>query len=161
MIGLVFLLLLSTPTIWFSLDHERYVSDGVISGIGTLFSLDHKIYASDHDSDSNSDSDSFASENKPEVDSKWKQELKRLERGSRGGGRSPVYSKSVLGAVPQWAMVPKLLACHLLVYMTKLTFLCVCVCVFFLMGTSEIDVKTSKLIIISSTALKKAAIRCD
>ena len=129
MIGLVFLLLLSTPTIWFSLDHERYVSDGVISGIGTLFSLDHKIYASDHDSDSNSDSDSFVSENKPEVDSKWKQELKRLERGSRGGGRSPVYSKSVLGAVPQWALVPKLLACHLLVYMTKLTFLCVCVCV--------------------------------
>ena len=36
-----------------------------------------------------------------------------------------------------------------------------CVCVFFLMGTSEIDVKTSKLIIISSTALKKADIRCD
>ena len=128
-IGLVFLLLLSTPTIWFSLDHERYVSDGVISGIGTLFSLDHKIYTSDHDSDSNSDSDSFASENKPEVDSKWTQELKRLERGSRGGGRSPVYSKSVLGAVPQWALVPKLLACNLLVYMTKLT--CVCVCVFF------------------------------
>ena len=50
-----------------SLDHERYVSDGVISGIGTLFSLDHKIYASDHDhdSDSDSDSDSVASENKP------------------------------------------------------------------------------------------------
>ena len=38
--------------------------------------------------------------------------------------------------------------------------MCVCVCVF-LMGTSEIDVKTSKLIIISSTALKKADIRCD
>lgn len=36
-----------------------------------------------------------------------------------------------------------------------------CVCAFFLMGTSEIDVKTSKLIIISSTALKKADIRCD
>lgn len=36
-----------------------------------------------------------------------------------------------------------------------------CVCVCFLMGTSEIDVKTSKLIIISSTALKKADIRCD
>ena len=64
MIGLVFLLLLSTPTIWFSLVHERYVS-GVISGIGTLFSLDHKIYASDHDHDSDSDSDSVASENKP------------------------------------------------------------------------------------------------
>ena len=36
-----------------------------------------------------------------------------------------------------------------------------CVCVFFLMGTSEIDVNTSKLIIISSTSLKKADIRCD
>ena len=37
-----------------------------------------------------------------------------------------------------------------------------CVCVFFfLMGTSEIDDNTSKLIIISSTALKKADIRCD
>ena len=66
---LVFLLLLSTPTIWFSLDHERYVSDGVISGIGTLFSLDHKIYASDPDSDS--DSDSVASENKNCKD--WKE----------------------------------------------------------------------------------------
>ena len=33
--------------------------------------------------------------------------------------------------------------------------------VFFSMGTSEIDFNTSKLIIISSTALKKADIRCD
>ena len=41
-----------TPTIWFSLDHKWNVSDGVVSGIGTLFSLDHKLYASDYDSDS-------------------------------------------------------------------------------------------------------------
>ena len=34
MIGLVLLLLLPTPTIWFSL-------------VGTLFSLDHNFYASD------------------------------------------------------------------------------------------------------------------
>ena len=77
MIGLVLLLLLSTPTIWFSLDHKRNASDGVVSGvgrkwkrsdssdsdsgIGTLFSLDHKLYASDYDSDS----DSVASENQP------------------------------------------------------------------------------------------------
>ena len=54
-------LLLPTPTIWFSLDHKRNVSDGVVSGIGTLFSLDHKLYASDYDSDS----DSVASENQP------------------------------------------------------------------------------------------------
>ena len=53
-IGLVLLLLLLTPTIWFSLDHKRNVSDGVISGIGTLFSLGHKLYASDYDSDSDS-----------------------------------------------------------------------------------------------------------
>ena len=39
-IGLVLLLLLPTPTIWFSLDQKRNVSDGVVSGIGTLFSLD-------------------------------------------------------------------------------------------------------------------------
>ena len=56
MIGLVLLLLLPTPTIWFSLDHKQNVS-----GIGTLFSLDHKLYASDYDSDS----DSVASENQP------------------------------------------------------------------------------------------------
>ena len=51
-IGLVLLLLLllPTPTIWFSLDHKRNVSDGVVSGIGTLFSLDHdKLDASDYD----------------------------------------------------------------------------------------------------------------
>ena len=58
-IGLVLLLLLPTPTIWFSLDHKRNVSDGVVSGIGTLFSLDHKLYASDYDSDS------VTSENQP------------------------------------------------------------------------------------------------
>ena len=46
MIGLVLLLLLPTPTIWFSLDHKRNVSDRVVSGIGTLFSLDHKLDAS-------------------------------------------------------------------------------------------------------------------
>ena len=63
-IGFVLLLLLATPTIWFSLDHKRNVSDGVVSGIGTLFSLDHKLYASDYDSDS----DSVASENQPFID---------------------------------------------------------------------------------------------
>ena len=60
-IGLVLLLLLPTPTILFSLDHKRNVSDGVVSGIGTLFSVDHKLYASDYDFDS----DSVASENQP------------------------------------------------------------------------------------------------
>ena len=63
MIGLVLLLLLPTRTIWFLLDHKRNVSDGVVSGIGTLFSLDHKLCASDYYSDS--DSDSVASENQP------------------------------------------------------------------------------------------------
>ena len=63
-IGFVLLLLLATPTIWFSLDHKRNVSDGVVSGIGTLLSLDHKLYASDYDSDS----DSVASENQPFID---------------------------------------------------------------------------------------------
>ena len=53
--------LLPTSTIWFSLDHKRNVSDGVVSGIGTLFSLDHKLYSSDYDFDS----DSVASENQP------------------------------------------------------------------------------------------------
>ena len=61
MIGLVLLLLLPTPTMWFSLDHKRNVRDEVVSEIGTLFSLDHKLYASDYDSDS----DSVASENQP------------------------------------------------------------------------------------------------
>ena len=37
------------------------ISDGVVSGIRTLFSLDHKLYASDYDSDT----DSVASENQP------------------------------------------------------------------------------------------------
>ena len=60
-IGLVVPLLLPTPAIWFSLDHKRNVSDGVVSGIGTLFSLDYKLYTSDYDSDS----DSIASENQP------------------------------------------------------------------------------------------------
>ena len=32
-------LLLPTPTIRFSLDHKRNVSDGVVSGVRTLFSL--------------------------------------------------------------------------------------------------------------------------
>ena len=48
-IGLVLLLLLPMPTIWFSLDHKWKVSYRVISGIRTLFSLDHKLYASDYD----------------------------------------------------------------------------------------------------------------
>ena len=61
MIALVLLLLLPTPTIWFSLDHKWNVRDGIISGIGRLFSLDHKFYASDYDSNS----DSVASENQP------------------------------------------------------------------------------------------------
>ena len=61
MIGLVLLLLLPTPTIWFSLDHKWNVSDGVVSGIRTLFSLDHKLYTSDYDSHFNS----VASENQP------------------------------------------------------------------------------------------------
>ena len=59
MIGSVLLLLLLTPTIWFSLDHKQNVSDGVVSRIRMLFSLDHiKLYTSDN----NSDSDSVASE---------------------------------------------------------------------------------------------------
>ena len=57
----VLLLLLPTPTIWFSQDYKRNVSDGVVSGVGTLFSLDHKLYASDYDSES----DSVASEDQP------------------------------------------------------------------------------------------------
>ena len=58
-IGSVLLLLLLTPTIWFSLDHTQNVSDGVVNRIETLLSLDHKLYTSDN----NSDSDSVASEN--------------------------------------------------------------------------------------------------
>ena len=33
-IGVSLRLLLLTPTIWFSLDHNRNVSDGVVSGVG-------------------------------------------------------------------------------------------------------------------------------
>ena len=62
MIGLVLPLLLPTPTICFSTDHERNVSDGFVGqGIGMLFSLDHKLLASDYDSES----DSLASKNQP------------------------------------------------------------------------------------------------
>ena len=46
---LILPLLLPTPTIWFSLDHKRKVSDGVVSGVGRKWKL----------SDS-SDSDSVA-----------------------------------------------------------------------------------------------------
>ena len=50
---------------WFSQDHKRNVSHEVVSGIniGTLFSLNHKLYASDYDSNS----DSVDSENQPSV----------------------------------------------------------------------------------------------
>ena len=60
-IGLGLPLLLLTPTISFSLDQKQNISDTVVSRIGMLFSLDHKLYASDYDSDS----DSVASENQP------------------------------------------------------------------------------------------------
>ena len=59
----ILLLLLPTPTICFSLGHKRNVSNGAVSRIGTLFSLHHKLYPSDY----NSDSDSVASENHPIV----------------------------------------------------------------------------------------------
>ena len=62
-LGLVLLLLLSTPKIWFSLDQKRNVSDGIVSRIRTLFSQDHKLCASDYDSNSNS----VASENQLKV----------------------------------------------------------------------------------------------
>ena len=52
---------LDRSTIWFSLDHKRNVSDGVIGGIGTLFSPDNTLYASENDSDYNS----VPSENQP------------------------------------------------------------------------------------------------
>ena len=61
MIGLGLPLLLLTPTISLSLDQKQNISDTVVSRIGMLFSLDHKLYASDYDSDS----DSLASENQP------------------------------------------------------------------------------------------------
>ena len=79
-IGLVLSLLLPIPTIWFSLDHKRNVSDGVVSGMGTLFSLDHKVYASYYDSDS----DSVASENKP-FSSSHKGALRMVCKGSHVG----------------------------------------------------------------------------
>ena len=52
-------LLLLTPTTSFSLDQKQNASDTVVSGMGMLFSLDHKLYVSDYDSDS------VASENQP------------------------------------------------------------------------------------------------
>ena len=58
-IALILPLLLLTPTIWSSLDHERNESDRGVSRIGTLFSPDHKLYTSDYDADY----DSFTSEN--------------------------------------------------------------------------------------------------
>ena len=68
------------PTIWFSLDHKRNVSDGVVSGIGTRFSLDHKVYASYYDSDS----DSVASENQPLVAHTKARCVWLVVEGSRG-----------------------------------------------------------------------------
>ena len=59
-IGLVLPLLLPTPTICISLDHKRIISDGVVSRIRTMFSLHHKLYACDYNSDS-----VVASENQP------------------------------------------------------------------------------------------------
>ena len=73
-IGLVFLHLLTTRTIWFSLDNKRNVSDGVVNGIGTLFSQDHKLYASDYDSDS----DYVASGNQPWGNKFWKKIARHL-----------------------------------------------------------------------------------
>ena len=93
-IGLVLLLLLPTPTVWFSLDHKRNISDGVVSGIGTLFLLDYKVYASDY----GSDSDSVASENQPQVkDSrKYERRTKKKEKGEGVGAAlllpsSPIF----------------------------------------------------------------------
>ena len=51
-IGLVLPLLLPTRTICISLDHKRIVSDEVVSRIRTMFSLHHKLYACDYNSDS-------------------------------------------------------------------------------------------------------------
>ena len=62
-IALVLSLLLLIPIIWFSLDHKQNASNSRKRNEGTLFSPDHKIYASDYDSDS--DSDSVASKNQP------------------------------------------------------------------------------------------------
>ena len=89
-IGLVLLLLLLTTTIWFSLDHKRNVSDGVVSGIGKLLSLDHKPYASDY----GSDLDSVASENQPYVKDSRKNErrIKKKEKGEGVGAALPLPS---------------------------------------------------------------------
>ena len=72
----------------------RNVSDGVVSGIGTLFSLDYKLYASDY----GSDSDSVASENQPQVkDSrKYERRTKKKEKGEGVGAAlllpsSPIF----------------------------------------------------------------------
>ena len=51
--------LLPTLTIWFSPDHKHNLSDRVVKEIGTLFSLDRTLYASDYDSAS------VTSENQP------------------------------------------------------------------------------------------------
>ena len=64
-----FVLLLLTLTVWFSLVHKRNESDVVVSGIGMLFSLDHKPY----DFTYNSDSDSVASEKQPLVHEHWQE----------------------------------------------------------------------------------------
>ena len=56
-IGLDLLLPLPTATIWFLLDHKPNIR------IRMLFSLDHKLHASDYDCDSDSDSHSITSEN--------------------------------------------------------------------------------------------------
>ena len=61
-IGFVLLLLFLTLTVWFSLVHKKNASDGVINGIRTLFSLDHKPYDFTYNSDSNS-----VAENQPLV----------------------------------------------------------------------------------------------
>ena len=53
--------MLPTPTIWVSLDHKWNVSDEAVSRIRTLFSIDHKLYASDY----HCDTDFVASENNP------------------------------------------------------------------------------------------------
>ena len=86
---LILPLLLPTPTICFSLDHKRNVSDGVVSGVGRKWKRSdssdsdsvalmtplttpifdfHEVkrsYDSAYDSAYDSDSDSVASENQP------------------------------------------------------------------------------------------------
>ena len=77
----------STLTIWFSPDHKWNVSDRVVKEIGTLLSLARTLYASDYDS--NSDSDSVTSENQP----LWFAVLKRI------AVCVPFISRSKLSAV--------------------------------------------------------------